>query len=622
MKKALRRLPTISKLSIGIALIFILPFITISELTQTSQGIEYDSYLNKIDNDPIDPLLFEGIFITPDVLANWKIICYLIVVSWFLLIYARKLFVYLVFDRYYRITKRTVSSSTGTKITYKIQTAITLKGRDTKINESKMLWRRYKKYGRSFNYKEDAKKYFDLLTRQKKIVDTPISDIKKRRRKFTLHRKMPSQFKNGPALIIPFFPKMFIGSKMVSIPTWIIILLITAGLIPFIVPDFYLDETKIAWMSTGAFLVLLSLFMGVYMSKYNYYLRIIKREIKQGANSKTVTLLQASRLEKKNTELNKLNWKDLKLWYYSGYSFSSPSYTRNGIRKRILEDSKELLEVFNKETNVVKKVTEETVITSTENINVTVESLMKSTKTKKDIERLEELAHQYSLEGESDLQEIYEKAYNKVFYSKMFCQFVPEFKLIAKNEKAIAQYGYEVFPYSDYKKMRRKIGGSKNDWEIIEGSDIETHGLKGATMKKPAYWNSYLKFIEIKQQTISFEEKVLLMNELEIKDKSFRKLTQALTIGNVQISIGTKLVIGGQQINTEAQNSSVGEQWIIELLKSYGIGMELYNLGYNRPEKIVEADIESLGKQLQFSPLDIDQLNNNIQRMKEDLNIG
>jgi hypothetical protein len=82
------------------------------------------------------------------------------------------------------------------------------------------------------------------------------------------------------------------------------------------------------------------------------------------------------------------------------------------------------------------------------------------------------------------------------------------------------------------------------------------------------------------------------------------------------------LVIGGQQINTEAKNSSVGEQWIIELLKSYGIRMELYDLGYNRPEKIIEADIESLGKQLQLAPLDLEQLNSNIQRMKEDLNIN
>ncbi len=617
MKKALKKFPTISKAlvyTIGLMLLFI--FFT--EVKQVPEGLSIN-----ILSLETDPMPLPDVSVDPYFLANWKTICYVFFASLLSIIFLYKLIIYSLFDRYYRVTKRTVSSGQKDKVSYRLQTAISLKKEDFEVDEIKMRWRNYNKYGRSFKHKESAKKYFDKLTREKKNVDTPITETKKRKRRFTFHRKMPSQFENGPAVIIPFIPRMFIGSKMISIPSVIVYALIIAGVIPFIVEDAYLspEDTQTIWIYLGVSIVLTAIIVRTYLSTYDYYLRAVKREIKQGANSETIHLLQAARSDKKTRDLKNLEWTDVYLWRYIGYTFISPGYNRSGIKKRIIHVDEDILKIFNRETNVVQKVVEETVNVTPQKNKVTVGSLAKAAKSQQDIINLEQQAHQYSLEGEQELQEIYEKAYDKVFHSKMYCQFVPEFTLMAKNEAQIAEFGYQNFPYSKYEKMRKKIGGTKNDWLIIEGSDIETHGLKDSLSKKPAYWDSYLKFIEIKQQNMSFEEKMKLMNELEASDESFKEVTQTLSIGNVHIKPGIDLVIGGKKINTASHETPLGEQWFMELMRSYKFPEGLYVLGYDTPEKIVKVDVNEVGAQLKLSSSAITELKNKVQKMKKELAI-
>lgn len=358
MKKELRKFPIIPKAITYILFILLLPPIFLTELTQTSNGLNIDSFFlaDRYDkglaiSNP-NTITLRDVTLNPLILEHWKKIACLIIVSFICLIYVYRLFIYIFFDRYYRVIKKTVITNSKPKISYKIQTAITFKTRTSKADESKLIWMRVWKNGRStFKHKEHVKKYFDILTRRPKIIDIAITDIKKRKRKFTN----------------PFFLRIFlIGTKSIRIPIWIIILLtllaFVAVFLSFLEDFPYAEEVKTFWISIGVFLVFIYIITSIYMWSYIYYLRVVERQINQGAASRDLHIIQVSRANKKDINYNNLKWSDLKIRLYETNTISDSRGTVTNIGKlKLIDDKRQLVRIFEKETIKTKKVTEETI---------------------------------------------------------------------------------------------------------------------------------------------------------------------------------------------------------------------------------------------------------------------
>ena len=368
MKKAFKQFPKFTKATRHIMLLLLLVLILFSKLTQTKEGLVINPILrsttNELRND-IPLMTIEGIELPPSIIDNWLIICFLFVAFLSVLIYASKILNYFLFERYYRITKRTVTTNSKPKVTYKLQTAIALKVRGS-VDESKLIWWRFNKYGRSFKHKSRAKEYFDELTALPKIVDTEITEIKKRKRKITFLKKAPIQYE----FKVPFFPKIFLGTKIIWIPTWIIMvpflailvhLLLTIDSVPMPEYSSYVEKVKIFAIASGGVFVLTFVCIGAYMRRYAYYLRVVKRNIKQGTYDQTSYVLQVSRVKKNNTKLNNLKWTDLVIRVYRVKRETFGIQVAFSFKKSTVENKKELIEIFEKQTTLINEIIEETI---------------------------------------------------------------------------------------------------------------------------------------------------------------------------------------------------------------------------------------------------------------------
>ncbi|MBU8893098.1 MAG: hypothetical protein KOO66_09990 [Bacteroidales bacterium] len=242
---------------------------------------------------------------------------------------------------------------------------------------------------------------------------------------------------------------------------------------------------------------------------------------------------------------------------------------------------------------------------STNEKNVTVESLVKSVKNEKDLKKLERQSEKYMdkfQESDNDntryekLSEIYQDAFDKACDIIFYYQFTPELEL--NTPRSILDFAYEVVNAEDYEKIRKEIGGTDYEWTEITGDCVYDDKLENALEKRPFYYDSMVKFRQIVDRDSSFETKQEEINSLANSDKSFF-----------------------DEFFDRESNESAGEQWTKELLYSYGVPLidRLYDLGYNTPQKIVEIDLEKIKSVNGLGPQKVEQLGIAIAKIKKNI---
>lgn len=229
----------------------------------------------------------------------------------------------------------------------------------------------------------------------------------------------------------------------------------------------------------------------------------------------------------------------------------------------------------------------------------TVKSILATIKSREDMERIEELSRKHD---HLFLRELHEQAFDEAYNKVLIYQFVPE-DISLISPKQVAEFGFITFYSSNtnFDELKQKISSSEYDWQQITGGQLYEGDWEETIAEKPFYWESYLKFAKIKEQSISYEEKVHLINELADEDQSF-----------------------GEEFNVPNNPKSLGDQWIIALMESHGIHLaeQLFEMGYTTPDKMVKADLTIIGAQLNLEQTTINHLKKGIQKLKEAINLA
>ncbi|MCG8577197.1 MAG: hypothetical protein MI810_20105 [Flavobacteriales bacterium] len=228
-----------------------------------------------------------------------------------------------------------------------------------------------------------------------------------------------------------------------------------------------------------------------------------------------------------------------------------------------------------------------------------VKSILATIKSREDMKRIEELSRKHD---HLFLRELHEQAFDEAYNKVLIYQFVPE-DISLISPKQVAEFGFITFYSSNtnFDELKQKISSSEYDWRQITGGQLYEGDWEETIAEKPFYWESYLKFAKIKEQSISYEEKVHLINELADEDQSF-----------------------GEEFNIPNNPKSLGDQWIIALMESHGIHLaeQLFEMGYTTPDKMVKADLTIIGAQLNLEQTTINHLKKGIQKLKEAINLA
>ncbi|MFA8298919.1 MAG: TM2 domain-containing protein [Hyphomicrobiales bacterium] len=257
-----------------------------------------------------------------------------------------------------------------------------------------------------------------------------------------------------------------------------------------------------------------------------------------------------------------------------------------------------------------KVVKESTPISSTKTLNlqqgdVTLKSILAPINKPEDIKKLERESDRYSDKyADSNyknakykkLSKLYEEAFRQACDIVFYYQFVPDLDL--DTPKHIMDFAFKTVEKSEYSIKRRKVGGTDREWNEITGDDLYDSKLSEVVEEPPFYYDSLLKFRQIVESDISFEEKKNSINDLAKSDRSFF-----------------------DEFFERDTKESAGEQWIKIFFRSFGIPLvdRLYDLGYDSPMKFMETDIESFKDINGLGPQKIEQLQVAIQKMKKNI---
>lgn len=251
--------------------------------------------------------------------------------------------------------------------------------------------------------------------------------------------------------------------------------------------------------------------------------------------------------------------------------------------------------------NSIKKLKEEA-----KEIKVpTVSSLVKSVKTKEDIEVLEKEADRwidkfqetdFEISKYEKLYTNYEDALRIIYYTPIYYQYFPEIELTSPQK--VMDNAYKVVSADDFKRENKEIEGVLEDWIEILGMELMEEPLENLIEQKPKYWDSLISFQQIVNSKISYLEKVKIINELSISDKSFTD----------------------EFFFFLEEDELAGESWIKDLIRSYGVPLvdQLYDMGYNTPDKYIDLNLELIEKTKGFGPKRIEKLKAAIKKIKKE----
>jgi len=237
--------------------------------------------------------------------------------------------------------------------------------------------------------------------------------------------------------------------------------------------------------------------------------------------------------------------------------------------------------------------------------NITLKSILASVNKPQDIKKIERESEKYDDKfANSDyentkyekLSELYQEAFRQACDLVFYYQFVPELNL--DSPKHVIEFAFKTVEKSEYKAKRKEIGGTDYEWNEFTGDDLYDSKLSEVIEEPPFYYNSLVKFKQIVDSDIPFEEKKNRINNLVESDKSFF-----------------------DEFFERGIKESAGEQWTKIYFRSFGIPLvdRLYDLGYDSPMKFVEADIETFKGISGLGPQKIEQLQVAIGKLKRDI---
>ena len=226
--------------------------------------------------------------------------------------------------------------------------------------------------------------------------------------------------------------------------------------------------------------------------------------------------------------------------------------------------------------------------------NITLKIILASVTKPQDIKKLERESEKYDDKFANSnyenikfekLSELYQEAFRQACDLVFHYQFMPELNL--DSPKNVIDFAFKTVDKSEYKLKRKEIGGTEYEWNEITGDDLYDSKLSEVAEEPPFYYDSLVKFRQIVDSDIPFEEKKNSVNSLVESDKSFY-----------------------DEFFERDIKESAGEQWTKIFLRSYGIPLvdRLYDLGYDSPMKFVETDIETFNFLFGLGPQKIEQL--------------
>lgn len=237
--------------------------------------------------------------------------------------------------------------------------------------------------------------------------------------------------------------------------------------------------------------------------------------------------------------------------------------------------------------------------------NITLKSILASVSKPQDIKKLEIESEKYDDKfANSDyentkyekLSQLYQEAFRQACDIVFYYQFVPNLDL--NSPKQVIDFAYKTVEKSEYKLKRKEIGGTEYEWNEITGDDLYDSKLSEVIEEPPFYYNSLVKYRQIVDSDIPFEEKKNSINNLVESDKSFF-----------------------DEFFERGIKESAGEQWTKVYFQSFGIPLvdRLYDLGYDSPMKFIETDIETFKTINGLGPQKIEQLQVAINKLRKEI---